>query len=64
MNWLDKRVTLETEKLAYTFQLLVGDFGGSLGLFIGFSFMMIFDMLQTLMEKFKEIICRTDYPKM
>ena len=36
-------VTVETEVLLYTWQDLVADVGGTLGLFLGFSFMTLWD---------------------
>ena len=38
--------TVLTEYYIYPFESLVSDFGGSLGLFVGFSFVMLWDVLQ------------------
>ena len=34
---------IETEELIYPWQSLVAEFGGALGLFLGFSFMTVWD---------------------
>lgn len=36
-------LTTEQEELAYSFQALIADLGGLLGLFVGFNFLMIWD---------------------
>ena len=36
-------MTTEQEEMAYSFQTLIADFGGILGLFVGFNFLMIWD---------------------
>ena len=41
-------VTREAEVLLYTWQHLVADFGGTLGLFLGFSFMTLWDGMARL----------------
>ena len=46
-------VQVETEVRLYTFVNLVGDIGGSLGLFLGFSFFMMWDLLMFLIEFIK-----------
>ena len=38
-------ITTEKEEMAYSFQALIADFGGLLGLFVGFNFLMIWDCL-------------------
>ena len=43
---LFNRTHVETEQLIYPLTSLVAEFGGTLGLFIGFSFMAIWDGLQ------------------
>lgn len=43
-------VTLETEVLLYTWQDLVADISGTLGLFLGFSFMTLWDGLAKLKQ--------------
>ena len=37
---------LEQEKLVYTLESLVAEFGGTLGLFLGFSFMNLWDLVE------------------
>ena len=39
-----------TEELIYPMESFVSEFGGALGLFLGFSFMMVWDMLEFLMR--------------
>ena len=36
-------MTTEQEEMAYSFQTLIAEFGGLLGLFVGFNFLMIWD---------------------
>ena len=48
---------VETEMLVYPFTSLVAEFGGTLGLFLGFSFMTFWDGLEyltTIVKKCKE----------
>ena len=40
-----KMVKVKTEKLVYPFPSLLAEFGGSLGLFLGFSFMTVWDLI-------------------
>ena len=37
---------IETEKLVYTLESLVAEFGGTLGLFLGFSFMNLWEVVE------------------
>ena len=37
---------IESEKLVYTVESLVAEFGGTLGLFLGFSFMNLWDVVE------------------
>ena len=37
---------VETEALVYTVESLVAEFGGTLGLFVGFSFMNLWDIVE------------------
>ena len=43
----------EKEELAYPFMTLLADFGGVLGLFIGFNLLMIWDIIASVIEKIK-----------
>ena len=40
---------VETEELIYPWQSFVAEFGGALGLFLGFSLMTIWDSLHTVL---------------
>ena len=44
---------IEKEEVAYPFMTLLADFGGVLGLFIGFNFLMIWDIIVFVIEKIK-----------
>ena len=41
-----KTVLVKTEELVYPFSSFLAEFGGALGLFLGFSFMILWDLLQ------------------
>ena len=43
-------ISVETEKLVYPLTSFVGDIGGTLGLFVGFSFMMVWDGMESVWE--------------
>ena len=52
-------VTKRTEVLMYPLESLVAEFGGALGMFLGFSFIMFWDWLELLLNSavyFKKII--------
>ena len=55
-----QRIVIEKEVEAYSIGSLVADCGGVLGLFIGFNFLMIWDLLFLLYVKFKEVSQKTD----
>ena len=44
-----KRFRKRKEVEVYPFQSFVSEFGGALGLFVGFSFMMIWDIFELLL---------------
>ena len=46
-------ILIEKEELAYSSLTLVSDVGGVLGLFIGFNFLMIWDVLNQVYRKIK-----------
>ena len=41
---------VETESLLYSIESLVAEFGGTLGLFFGFSFMALWDGLEVMFK--------------
>ena len=43
---------VETEALVYTVESLVAEFGGTLGLFVGFSFMNLWDVVEFAVSVF------------
>ena len=45
------QVQVEAEEEAASFSSLVADCGGTLGLFIGFNFMMVWDLIVFLADK-------------
>ena len=55
---IDNNIYVETEALLYPGTSLVAEIGGTLGLFIGFSFMMLWDGIISLMHFINQIIGR------
>ena len=49
----DYEIRVEEETQIYTLQSLVGEVGGSLGLFLGFSFFMVWDWTKIIYDFFK-----------
>ena len=43
---------IESEALVYTVESLVAEFGGTLGLFVGFSFMNLWDLVEFAVSVF------------
>ena len=48
----------ETEELIYNWVTFVSNFGGSLGLFVGFSFLMLYDWVVILLNFTKTIFVK------
>ena len=48
LSWIDGEITQETEKYEYDWLTLVANLGGLLGLFIGFSLLMLLDLVWEL----------------
>ena len=46
-----KTVTILTEDLVYPFPSFLAEFGGALGLFLGFSFMMLIEFFVMIAQK-------------
>ena len=55
---VSKKTTIKTEQLIYPVTSLVADFGGTLGLFLGFSFITLWDSL--LGKAYKVILKKDD----
>ena len=49
IQYIFQSIQVETEELIYPWQSFVAEFGGALGLFLGFSFMKILDSLLTVL---------------
>ena len=49
----DSKATLISEKQLYTFVSFIAEFGGALGLFVGFSFLTLFDLYEMSKRYFK-----------
>ena len=56
---VSKKTTIKTEQLIYPVTSLVADFGGTLGLFLGFSFITLWDNLP-LLGKVYTVILKKD----
>ena len=50
----DLRVTMEEENYQYGFNDFIGDFGGYLGLFLGGSFIGLFEIIEDFMDKLRQ----------
>ena len=48
-----KKILVEREVPSYSFLSFVADCGGLLGLFIGFNFLMVFDLFVMIYQKIK-----------
>ena len=53
------KITIRTEVLIYPPTSFVADFGGTLGLFLGFSFVALFDKIQAFGKACKRIFYKT-----
>ena len=53
MTMASKKILVEREIESYSFLSFVADCGGLLGLFIGFNFLMIFDLFVEIFNKIK-----------
>ena len=51
LGFSSNRLTIKDEKLVYPLESFIAEFGGSLGLFLGFSFIGCFDFLVPIMCK-------------
>ena len=52
LRYVSRSVQVLREEEAFSFQSLVADCGGVLGLFIGFNFLMIWDWILWITDKF------------
>ena len=56
MKFSQSPLVLKKEVLVYPLTSLVAEFGGTFGLFVGFSFVMFWDSAEFLMKYFIEIL--------
>ena len=56
-------VVLDSEDYVYPFISFVAEFGGSLGLFLGFSFMMLVEYLEVILASFKVKFMKKIHPQ-
>ena len=54
-KWLDNELKQETEKYSYNELTLLANFGGALGLFVGFSFFMLWDFFMIVIDFVKAL---------
>ena len=59
MTLVTTDIRVETEALVYPFTSLVSNFGGALGLFLGFSFLMLWDWVMYLAM----VVCKANINK-
>ena len=52
-----KTITRKKEVWIYPIESLISEFGGALGLFLGFSFLMIWDMMKIIVTSEKAKLC-------
>ena len=52
LRYVSRSVQVLREEEAFSFQSLVADCGGVLGLFIGFNFLMVWDWIMWIIDKF------------
>ena len=52
---MSPNIVVEKESLLYNFESLVAEFGGTLGLFIGFSFMAFWDCFEVVLKMFGKV---------
>ena len=53
---MSPNLVVEKESLLYNFESLVAEFGGTLGLFIGFSFMAFWDCLEFILKVLEKVV--------
>ena len=47
------QVTRKEEVYMYPFRSFLAEFGGALGMFLGFSFLMVWDFIRWILERFR-----------
>ena len=52
----DTEIIVDIEQEIYPFTSFIAEFGGALGLFLGFSFLMIWDLVMEIFEKMRQNI--------
>ena len=60
---ISSHILVESEELLFPLTSLVAEFGGTLGLFLGFSFMTLWDGLKNLVGIWKHMNCTPGNPR-
>ena len=63
--WIDLteaglNINVKKEILVFPFRSFISEFGGALGLFLGFSFIMIWDAIETLLMFLKQYFMKKE----
>ena len=62
LNFASTQVTIKKEVYVYPFLSLLAEFGGALGMFLGFSFLMIWDVMKlALMKYWRQVNAKSQY---
>ena len=63
IQFVKKEIMIEMESLRYSALSLLADMGGSLGMFLGFSFLMVWDGAEAAISKIRHLLrARHDAP--
>ena len=53
LHYATTQVTRKEEVYMYPFRSFLAEFGGALGMFLGFSFLMVWDFIRWILERFR-----------
>ena len=57
LQFTNNYVVMETEVETYSLVSLVSDIGGSMGLFLGFSFIMVWEVTEAFIIRMNKLYC-------